>query len=63
MSDTPNTRRAMVERIIESGIDRRALVRLVIDRRGFESFTDDALEAMTRLIDAVEYQPTTEQPE
>ena len=59
MSDTNNdTRRAMVEQIIEPGIDRRALIHLVIDHHGFESFTDEALQAMVRLIDAVEGNPT-----
>lgn len=58
-----NNRRTSVERIIHSGIDRRALYRLVIDAQGLDAFTDGALEAMSRLIDAIECRPEAEAPE
>lgn len=62
MSETPTVhgtaRRALIARIMDCSVDRRTLVHLVVDAHGLEAFSDTALLAMIRLIDAIQYQPT-----
>lgn len=62
-ADQGTDRNALVERLTRSPVDWRKVALVLLDTRGPEAFTDTALQAMTRILDALEFKPTTETPE
>jgi len=59
-ADQGTNRNALVERLTRYPGDWRRLAYLLLDTRGPETFTDAALLTMTRILDAIESKPTTE---